>query len=366
MEANSDFPAMHIQKPLEEIASPTLDRWPVPRNSAMTRSLFVLGGRQRHRVLKQDEEWTLYEKAVILEVDPMSMEARTCVEYETPSDARAQSESSVLFKAGALEGNKLYACTSTEVLVYDLPQFKRTAYISSPCFNDLHHVRPTPGGNILVANTGLDMVLEIAGEGKVLREWNVLGEDTWQRFSRGVDYRRVETTKPHRSHPNHVFFLDEDIWVTRAQQKDAVCLTNGNRRIPIGGEYVHDGCVFAGTIYFTSVDGRLILVDQKSLKIAEVLDLKTIDGGNGELLGWCRGLWVVDERYVWVGFTRVRKTKFMENVNWVKHAGKDQGKPARIALYDIVAKTCVKEIDVEKYGVNVVFNMLPVPQLPSR
>jgi hypothetical protein len=353
---------MHLHKPIEEMTSPALDCGPAPIHSAMTRKLFVLGGRQRNRVLKRDEEWTLYEKAVILEIDPNSREARICAEYETPPEARAQSESSVLFKAGALEGKKLYACTSTEVLVYELPEFKRIGYISLPCFNDLHHVRPAPGGNLLVANTGLDMVLEITPSGTVLREWNVLGEQPWGRFSRGVDYRRVETTKPHRSHPNHVFFLGEHIWVTRAQQKDAVCLTNGNRRIPIGGEYVHDGYVFAGMIYFTSVDGRLILVDQKSLHIVEVIDLKTIDGGNGELLGWCRGLWVADERHVWVGFTRVRKTKFMENVNWVKHAGKDQGRPARIALYDVATKTCVKEIDVEKYGVNVVFNMLPVPQ----
>ena len=358
---------MYFQNPIEEAESrPSLDNSAGLGNSAMTQSLFVLGGRQRKRVLKSDEEWTLYEKAVILEVDPRSGEARICAEYETPPEARAQGESSVLFKAGALEGQRLYACTSTEVLTYDLPQFKRTGYISLPCFNDLHHVRPTPDGNLLVVDTGLDMVLELSPEGNVLREWNVLGEDPWGRFSRGVDYRRVETTKPHRSHPNHVFFLDGHVWVTRAQQKDALCLTDGNRRIPIGGEYVHDGYVFAGMIYFTSVDGRLILVDQKSLQIVEVIDLKMIDGGDGDLLGWCRGLWVVDERYVWVGFTRVRKTKFMENVNWVKHAGKDQGRPARIALYDIAAKTCVEEIDLEKYGVNVVFNMLPVPRRPVR
>jgi hypothetical protein len=258
-------------------------------------------------------------------------------------------------------------------MVYDLPQFRRTAYISLPRFNDLHHVRPTPEGNLLVANTGLDMVVEVTPAGKVLREWNALGGDPWERFSPGVDYRTVATTKPHRSHPNHVFLLDGQIWVTRAQQKDAVCLTDGSRRISIGGEYIHDGCIFADTIYFTSVDGRLILVDRKSLEIVEVIDLKTIDlktidletieGGHGELLGWCRGLWVADERHVWIGFTRVRKTKFMENINWVKHAGRDHGRPARIALYDIVAKTCVKEIDVEKYGLNVVFNMLPVPVL---
>ena len=356
---------MHLQKPTEEMASSVLDS-PTAFNeveaSARTRSLFVLGGRQRKRVLKKEEEWALYEKAVILKVDAERAEVRSCVEYESPAEARAENEYSILFKAGSLEGDKLYACTSTEVLVYELPQFKRTAYISLPCFNDLHHVRPTPEGNLLVANTGLDMVVELTLEGKVLREWNALGGEPWERFSRSVDYRRVATTKPHRSHPNHVFLLDGQIWVTRAQQKDAICLTDGSRRIPIGGEYIHDGCIFAETIYFTSVDGRLILVDRKCLQMVEVIDLKTIAGSGGELLGWCRGLWVVDERHVWIGFTRVRKTKFMENINWVKHAGRDHGKPARIALYDIWAKKCVKEIDVEKYGLNVVFNMLPAPQ----
>jgi hypothetical protein len=359
---------MQIQRPVEEVTAhphsgPSLrhSTQPIPAVSALTQNLFVLGGRQRKRILKKDEEWTLYEKAVILEVDPCSAISRICAEYETPPDARAEGESSVLFKAGSLEDNKLYACTSTEVLIYDVPQFKCTGYISLPYFNDLHHVRPTPDGNILVANTGLDMVVEFTPEGRILHEWNVLGRDLWERFSPSVDYRRVETTKPHPSHPNHVFFLDGQIWVTRAQQKDAVCLTGVNRRISIGGEFIHDGFVFGGLIYFTGVDGRLILVDQKSLRIIEVIDLNRIDGHDSPL-GWCRGLWTADGRHVWVGFTRVRKTKFMENVNWVKHAGKDAGRPARVVLYDIVAKECVKEIDVEEYGLNVVFNMLPVPQ----
>jgi hypothetical protein len=329
---------------------------------ANSRNLFILGGRQRKRVLKVDEEWTLYEKAVVLEVDTSCGEARVRVEYETPASARADGDSSVLFKAGAREGNKLYACTPTEVLIYSLPDLHLSSYISLPCFNDLHHVRPTKEGNLLVANTGLDMVLELATDGTVLREWSALGEDPWHRFSRATDYRKVDTTKPHLAHPNHVFFLDEHIWVTRAQQKDAICLTDKSRHISIGGEYIHDGCVFGDLIYFTSVDGRVILVNRASLKIAEIVDLKTIPESAGKLLGWCRGLWVVDERYVWIGFTRVRKTKFMENINWVKHAGDDHRKPARIALYDIVAKKCVMEIDLEKFGLNVVFNMMPVPE----
>jgi hypothetical protein len=343
----------------EVAAASSESRSPLPATAG---TLLVLGGRQRKRALKVDEEWTLYEKAVILEVDTRCAEACMLAEYETPANARANSNSSVLFKAGALEGNKLYACTSTEILIYDLPHFSLSTYISLPCFNDLHHVRPTREGNLLVANTGLDMVIELTTNGTVLREWSALGEDPWQRASRSTDYRKVDTTKPHRAHPNHVFFLDEHLWVTRAQQKDAICLTDRNRRIAIGGEYIHDGCPFRGMIYFTSVDGRVILVDRESLKIAEIIDLKTIRENGGELLGWCRGLWVVDERYLWIGFTRVRKTKFMENINWVKHAGGDHSKPARIALYDIVAKKCVREIDLERFGLNVVFNMMPMPE----
>jgi hypothetical protein len=330
--------------------------------SANACNLFVFGGRQRKRVLKVDEEWTLYEKAVILEVGTKTGEACVRAEYETPQNARADGDSSVLFKAGAVAGTKLYACTSTEVLIYDLPHFSLSNYISLPCFNDLHHVRPNEKGNLLVANTGLDMVIELTADGTVLREWSALAEDPWRRFSRTTDYRKVDTTKPHHAHPNHVFFIDEHLWVTRAQQKDAICLTDRSRRIEIGGAYIHDGGLFGDFIYFTSVDGRVILVDRSSLKISQIIDLKTIRESAGQLLGWCRGLWVIDERYVWVGFTRVRKTKFRENINWVKHAGGDHSKPARIALYDIVAKKCVMEIDLEKFGLNVVFNMMPVPE----
>jgi hypothetical protein len=328
-------------------------------STPMTNNLYVLGGRQRKRVLKQDEEWTLYDKAIVLEVHAASGSGRICLEHDTPAVARSHDESSVLFKAGTIQGETLYACTSTEVMVYDLPKFKRTNYISLPCFNDLHHVRPTPDGNLLVVNTGLDMVVEVRLDGSVVRQWYVIEGDPWQRFSPVTDYRKVETTKPHLAHPNFVFRLEDEIWVTRAQQKDVICLTDSGRRITIGGVYIHDGHVHNGMIYFTSVDSRVIVVDQNSLQIEHIIDLNTIDNQRGSSLGWCRGLYMADERHAWVGFTRVRKTKFNENVNWVKHVGRDLTKPARISLYDIHARRCLVEIDVEQFGMNVVFSVLP-------
>ena len=329
------------------------------------KELYIVGGRQKARLLKEHDEWDLYESALVLQVSLETNKSSVCVEYGTPLEARPNANSSVLFKAGSQRGDQLYVCTSTEVLVYKVPQFKLVSYVSLPCFNDLHHVCPTADGNLLVANTGLDMVVEFTREGEVLRQWNVLGEEPWARFSREVDYRKVATTKPHRSHPNYVFQLGSDIWVTRFEQRDAVCLTRSTQPIALRTERVHDGHVEGNWIYFTTVNGTLIVVDRKTLQVSNVVDLKQIDNECHALLGWCRGLMVLDEARVWVGFTRVRKTKFMENLNWVKHVFHDVEKPTHIALYDLSARKCLKEIDLEQHGMNIVYSISPAVESPG-
>jgi len=336
------------------------------------KTLYLLGGQQRKMHLIKDE-WhrTMrvphHKKGLILRVNPETNISETCLEYVTPHDACAAKENpKILFTAASLQGKRLYVCTPTEVLIYKVPDFKRIDYISLPCFNDLHHVCPTKDGNLLIANTGLDMVVEITLEGKVLREWNVLGEDPWKRFSREVDYRKVLTTKPHRSHPNYVFQIGEDIWVTRFEQKDAVCLTRPDQRIEIGIERPHDGTIHGGFIYFTTVDGHLVIVNQNTLKIEEVIDLNKINEST-MLLGWCRGLMVVDERKVWVGFSRIRPTKFRENISWAirgfKHVRSYNTLPTHISCYDIVNKEHIKKIDVEVHGLNTIFSIVPVQEL---
>jgi hypothetical protein len=329
------------------------------------KGLYIVGGRQKRTLVKACEEWDLYESALVLQVSLESNKSVVCVDYRTPMDARSSANSSVLFKAGAQRGDQLYVCTSTEVLIYKVPQFKPVCYVSLPCFNDLHHVCPTDAGNLLVADTGLDMVVEFTPQGEVLRQWNVLGEDPWGRFSREVDYRKVASTKPHRSHPCYTFQLNGEVWVTRHIQRDAVCLTRSNRPIVVGLEKMHDGHAEENWIYFTTVDGNLIVVDRNTLQVANVVDLKLIDNECRALLGWCRGLLVLDEARVWVGFTRVRKTKFMENLNWVKHAFHDVEKPTHIALYDLSARKCLREIDLEPFGMNVVYSMFLAESLPQ-
>ena len=212
--------------------------------------LYILGGKQRKLNLKQEEEWNLYESALILKIDTESGAVQVCVDYKTPIGCPgSQRHSSCVFKSGTLVGDTLYACTNTEVLVFRLPDFQVVNYISLPCFNDVHHVKPSRDGTLLVVSTGLDLVVRLTPKGEVIEEWNTIPESPGPLFSRSVDYRKVESTKPHRSHPNFVFEIGKDVWATRFQQRDAICLTESNRKIATAGEAPHDGLVRDGHIY---------------------------------------------------------------------------------------------------------------------
>ncbi len=327
--------------------------------------LYVLGGRQRKPGLKEatyKDEWYLYEAALILEVDTDTGATRTCVEYQTPREARAGDQSAAHFHTGAVVGNTLYTCTSTEILIYQTPEFKQIGYISLPCFNDLHDVKPSSDGNLLVVSTGLDMVLKVTPGGEIVEEWSALDEVPWTRFSRSIDYRQVVTTRPHASHPNFVFELDNEIWVTRFYQRDAISLNGSRRHIDIAIEAPHDGLVRGEKIFFTTVDGKIIVVNRESLRIAELVNLREIRDRAGEVLpAWCRGLWPQDDRKLWVGFTRIRSTRLRENVRWVKtvlHEGTIV-KPTHLALFDIADKKCLKEIDLEPHGMNAIYGIFP-------
>jgi hypothetical protein len=244
-----------------------------------------------------------------------------------------------------------------------VPAFRRVAYVSIPVFNDVHHVRPTQDGTLLVANSGLDMVLEVTLDGRVVRELPVLDEDPWSRFSRTVDYRKVRTTKPHHAHPNYVFCLGDEVWATRFEQRDAVSLTRPGRRVVIGTERVHDGLVHAGRLYFTTVDGKVVVADAESLSIERVFDLARA-GGSDTLLGWARGIHV-DDNGLWVGFSRIRSTKFRENVGWALRRFRHV-RPTHVAHFDPRTGEIDNWIDLEPTGLTAIFSVHVVPPVAVR
>jgi hypothetical protein len=244
--------------------------------------------------------------------------------------------------------------------VLKLPEFRVLNHVSLPCFNDLHHVIPSRDGSLLTVVTGLDMVARVSPEGELLEEWNVLGEESpWIRFSGEVDYRKVASTKPHQSHPNFVSELDGEVWVTRMRQRDAVCLSDRRKRVDLEVEYPHDGLVRFDKMFFTLVDGRVAIASAKTLQVEQITDLKALDDPNA-LLGWCRGILPLSPSRWWVGFSRVRKTHFQENILWVKKVLKEGmlEEPTHVSLYDLNSGRPLQRIDVEPYGMNVVFSIL--------
>lgn len=321
-------------------------------------SLLVTGGQQRQaRGLKDGgARWYKYRRGHVARIDDDG--AVTLVHsYDTPPELAAAEDPAILFKQGHLEGDLLYLTTQTEVIVYSYPGFEMVRHISLPSFHDVHHVRPTDRGTLLVVSTGLDQLIEMTLDGEVTRRWHVLGGEPWSRYSPDVDYRVVASTKPYDSHPNHVFMIGDEVWVTRFKQMDAVSIDDPRRRIDIGIERIHDGLVRDGLVYFTAVSGSVVIADTETLKVVEVIDLNTVDA-NGAALGWCRGI-AVDETGAWVGFSRLRPTAIRENVAWVK-GGFRKGLATHVARYDLENRRLIRRIDVEGHDLNAVFSILPV------
>ncbi len=327
--------------------------------SLSNRPLYVIGGQQRSsRTLSEGNgNWEGYKQGLLLRVYPSGKQGDVCMSYVSPPDARGE-EDPMLFKSATLEGDVLYVSTTTEVMTLRLPDCAMEQYLSLPIFNDVHHVRPTGTGTLLVANSGLEQVLELTWEGQIVHAWHTLGADAWAHVAPDCDYRKGISTKPHQSHPNYVFMLDDEIWATRFHQYDALCLNRPDRRIELGRERVHDGVVVGDIIYFTAVDGNLIMVNRHTLRIEEVIDLNSMHEPDVRL-GWCRGIYM-DDPYIWIGFSRIRPTRLRQNVAWVARGFK-RDMPTHIGCYDLRRRQCVQEISVEELGLNAVFGIFGAP-----
>jgi hypothetical protein len=306
------------------------------------------------------KEWRLYDKALVVKAEHGQIER--ILEYESPPEHRPDEQSSTLFKAASVEGDRAYLCTQTEILICDFPSFKIRDVISLPIFNDVHHVVAAPDGRLFVAVTGLDAVAELTPDGKLLRLVSVIGGSVWDRFSQTTDYRKVVTTKPHRSHPNFIFFLDGEPWVTRFEQRDAVPLDGKSMKAPfqLGNEGVHDGHIAGGYAYFTAVNGIVMRFNLRTME-KQSFDLNRFPGNlsNGPL-GWCRGV-LCDGDEIWVGLSRIRYTALRHNLDWVRHGFRDSERkppaPTRVARYNLGRRLLVGEYNLEDAGMNTVFSI---------
>ncbi|REJ67084.1 MAG: hypothetical protein DWQ31_11545 [Planctomycetota bacterium] len=320
-------------------------------------SLWITGGKQRI-IFGTPPEHTQFESAVIARVD--GERPSQAFQYKTPTEKLASEKKSTVFKAATITDERAYLCTETEVLVCRFPDFEIERLVSLPIFNDVHHVVPADDGSLWVVITGLDAVAQISPDDEVLRLTDVLGRDVWDKFDRDTDYRMVATTKPHDAHPNYLFFIDGAPWVTRFKQRDAACLDDLSRTIPVGDRPLHDGHVVGDHVLFTSVDGHVFRINHRSGQ-REVFDLNELSTNKNRPLGWCRGLLPTEEG-LWVGFTRLRYTRLKENLSWIRHGFTSHAElPTRIALYDLDSFGLIREVDLEGVDQNAVFSIHQAP-----
>lgn len=323
--------------------------------------LLVVGGRQRaHRSLRDGSDWYGYAGGVVLRIDGSGV--TTVLEYQSRPGTCADDDP-ILFKSATCANGRLYCCTQTEIVIYRMQGslLVEENHISLPIFNDVHHVVPTADDTLLVAVSGLELVVEIDTDGNVVREWDVLGDvlgdglGTWDRFDPSIDYRMGVNLKPHRAHPNHIVIVDGEPFVTRFEQRDVISLRDPSRRVEPLGERLHDGVLDDVRLWFTSVDGRVIAADRDSLEVVDRVELASFSRDDS-LLGWCRGLRFQDDA-MWVGFSRIRATQFRQTLSWIRNRGVPQS-PTRVARYERGTGRCTAEIDLEPHGLNAVFSVI--------
>jgi len=328
-------------------------------------SIIVLGGEEKPD--SEKDEWHRFGQAKAVKINFSTGDLIAEATYCSPKEVCPDERPSVLFKSGTLAGGRLYACTQTEVLILNPGNFAVERIWSHPCLNDVHHVLPDEDGGFFVVVTGLDLVVQVNQAGEIVREWSTLANEApFTRFDRQTDYRKVPTTKPHQTHPNFAFRLDGNLWVTRFHPRDALCLTADRPTLPVAVEGPHDGNVSGGKVYFTTVDGHLVVIDPNAPAQPEIYDLNTF-GAFDAPLGWCRGLKFLDGDRVLVAFSRLRHTKFADNLRWLKKRvmaikGDDSvhipPEPTGIRCFNLKTGKQEKFLNLEKFGMNAIFSVL--------
>lgn len=303
-----------------------------------------------------------FESAKLLRLDMNSKTLTDLVVLDEAGQNYPDDSASLLFTAATLDGDRLWLCTETEIFEYSYPELKLLRTASYPCFQNVHHVTPI-GDKVAVVSTGLDLVAILSKETLVLEKViNVEHKDPWHRFDSKVDYRKVHSTKPHDSHPNFLLSLNGQMWVTRLIQKDVINLDDPSQRIEIGGAGIHDGHLIGDLLYFTCVYGEIVIVDTKTFKVIERIDLKVVEGVNRPL-GWCRGL-AVEDNVAYVAFGHLRPTKVKENISWARDilSGRSNITKTRIVAYDLEKRCKLDEFILPPGSINAIYSIICEPK----
>lgn len=304
--------------------------------------LLLAGGLQR-RNARELSSGQKHERGCLLVLDTASGRFQVALEYRSRPEHRPPDLPEIRFTAVDPGDGDVLAPTSTELVLVSAGDWEPRDVVSLPCFNDVHHAR-RHGGEILVANTGLDEVVVLDARSRRVERRVYLGHTPFaQRFDDDVDYRRLNTTGRHEIHPNHVCVLDGDVFVSGGFEGSVIPLDEPGARFRISERVIHDGVSRDGALWFTSVDGWILVVDPHAGRVIERFDLNGMDPQGGGL-GWCRGL-CLDGGVAYVGFSAIRPTANERLVSWVNQRV-GRGEPprrSRIAAFDLPAGRLLDE-----------------------
>ncbi|KKO46893.1 hypothetical protein WG68_02850 [Arsukibacterium ikkense] len=306
-------------------------------------------------------EGKYYGKAGLLKLDLSSGEFTPLLTKADGGTNYPPQHPNQQFTAACLDGDTLWLPTDTEVYQYQLPELKQLKCFSHPCFHNIHSVHLFDN-ELIVTSTGLDNIVVLCPQsGEIKRIINTEGKAPWHRFDAGTDYRLVHSTRPHDSHPNYVFKLDNKLWVTRCTHDDAVCLDDVTDRIDVAHQdemSVHDGIWWHDKLVFTRVDGYLVIVDPTSRKVIDKHD--PFASERNRPLGWCRGL-LVDGDIFYIGYSKLRKTKLISKLKFLTQGNFKymDGNEALIVAYDMAAKKVVNTYAIPAGMLDAIYGILP-------
>ncbi|GGF65614.1 GNAT family N-acetyltransferase [Alteromonas lipolytica] len=264
-----------------------------------------------------------------------------------PGTATQAPDTNITFKSGHISGNTLWLTTETEILEVGVDSMTVKNCYSDKCFNDLHHVIEH-NNSLFIADTGLDCVMQMSLKSKQLTPLPVV-VNACTRQNLPEDLRAVPSTKPHLAHPNYCFTLGDEVWVTRCDYMDAVCVNNPQRRIFIGDGLVHDGVVKGKYIYFTTVNGRIKVFDKKTLQLCTDIDLAIVAP---HWKGWFRGITPITSEQVLIAMSKPRASKR-------QLSGSQE---STLLLVDIFSNEVLQHWNLGDLGFDAVFSVLEVPK----
>ncbi len=330
----------------------------------MSTKLLITGGILRENGFELGEG-KYYGCASLLRLDTASSDVDQLLSIHEGNENFPDIHPNLEFTVGDVEGDKLWLATDTEIRLYLYPSLVLLKTFSHPCFHNIHAVA-VRGDELYVTSTGLDMVVVLnKHDGSVVEYLNAEGKPAWHRFSPDTDYRKHHSTRPHDAHPNYVFWIDNEPWVTRCTQEDAVMLSDTDKRIDISGPKkpisVHDGIVRDGKIFFTAVDGAIVVADTKTRQIIETIQITSLKGYGG-LRGWCRGLYIEGD-IAYTGFSRLRKTRRIEKIEWVKRLLQrgEAVEECSVLAIDLKQRKILADYRIPAGMADAIYSILPEP-----